>query len=549
MPTPTGEFTEEEKQLLSTFVSSTDDGVFVIYPGAMPGMIGAAYARYSRAKGGFRQTLLKEFIEEGKIDARHADELIQRILIQYGDDSVQELESAWLSLEGVSNIASKVIEDRRLGAYIEQSSRYVFYDEKDSQGRYRYVREPAIMRSRHAADYEATMDFVFDTYCRLIAPMQEYFERRKPLKAAEYQIREGRGAMRYADCTDDKERKDFTRTWKFDIRAKTCDTLRILLPMATMTNVGMHANGRTFEHMLRHLYTSNLAELQQLAEKSHAALSCVIRRYVQRAQRSDYLVHTHAAMQALAGKLLKGVPVSGHERVDVFTEGYTEDGQLAAMLYPYAQHPFRQLREFVAKLSPERRQEIFHTYIGSRRTRRDRPGRALEFGYPWLVELVMDIGIFRDLHRHRMMTQLRQPYTVELGFTDVPEEIAEAGFTEDILECANRVTALYHAIREELGPEVAQYVVLFGFNIRCLFGFNDRQAQHLLELRTQPQGHRSYRRIGQEIYRKMHAAAPARVERMIEFVDHNDYDWPRADSEAKQRMKEAKLGRKNTASA
>lgn len=538
-------FSAEERKLLAQFVSDPQASVFAVFPSALPGMIGSAYARYSRAKGGFLKTLLKEFIEEGKVDAKHADELIQRILIQYGDDSVQELESAWLSLENVSNIATKVIEDRRLGAYIEQSSRYVFYNEKNAAGEYRYLREPTIMQSQHAQAFQETMDFVFATYCRLIEPMQEYFRSRKPLETAEYQIRDDRGKMQYADCSNDKERKDFERTWKFDLRAKTCDTLRILLPVATQTNVGMHANGRTFEHMLRHLYSSDLPELQQLAVQAHEALNTVIRRYVQRAQRSDYLVTTRLAMEKLTRELLRSVPALESPRVDVMTEGFTDDGQLAAMLYPFARHPYRQLREFVGRLSLDKRRLIRSTYIGERKTRRDRPGRALEFGYPWLVDLTIDLGIYRDLHRHRMMTQQRQDFTVDIGFAGVPDEIQEAGYATNVQSCVDKVTELYHAIKNDLGSAIAQYVVLFGFNTRCMFGFNDREAQHLLELRTSPQGHRSYRLVCQNIARKMEAAAPERVNALLRFIDHGDYDWPRADSEAKQRMKEAKLDGKN----
>ncbi len=538
-------FTDEEVRLLREFVSDPLGNVFAVFPRKMSGMIGAVFARYSRARGGFRETLLREFIKEGVLDPKRADALIQRIIIQFGDDSVQEEESAWLSCEGVSNIATKAIEDRRLGAYIEQSSRYVFYDERDGEGKFRYLREPTIMASSYAARYEAVMDAVFGTYCRLIEPMQAYFQGRKPLEAAEYEIRAGRGKMRYADCCDDRERKDFQLTWRFDIRSKACDTIRILLPASTLTNVGVHANGRTFEHMLRHLYSSDLPEMQQLAAQAHAALNTVIPRYVERARRSEYLVETSHAMQALADEFLDRATPEPAAAVTV-TEGlYEWTRQLAAMLYPYSDHSFEQLTQFIRReLSPEQQWRIYDTYIGKRRTRRDRPGRALEFGYPWLVEMVLDFGIYRDLHRHRMLTQQRQRITTRLGFCEIPEEIVEAGFRSDVEACAEQSAELYEAVCADLGPEVAQYCALFGHNIRCYFAFNDREAQHLLELRTQPQGHRSYRRVCQEIYRQMRVVdpvGPRRIERMLQFVDPNDYDWPRADSEARQRAKEAKL--------
>src|SRR3989344_4090966 len=145
-------FSEEEKKLLDSYVTSTDANVFAVR--GMQGMVGAAYARYSRAQGGFREILLKEFIKEGNIDPKHADQLIERILIAYGDDSVGELEGSHVSFEEISMLASKEIEDRRIGGSpIEQSTRYVFYDQQDEQGRWLYYRSPRIMESKVATEY------------------------------------------------------------------------------------------------------------------------------------------------------------------------------------------------------------------------------------------------------------------------------------------------------------------------------------------------------------------------------------------------------------
>ncbi len=535
-------FTDEQRTILIDFVSSLDDDVYVINPKAMPGMIGAVLARYSRAKGAFREILLKEFIEDGQLDPIHADKLITRILIAFGDDSVQELESAWASMENVSNVATKLIEDRRLGGFIEQSSRYVFYDQRDSQNRFRYYREPTIMASAHAARYEETLDFVFQTYVDLIEPMQEYFRQRKPLETAEYAIRPDRPKIRLTDCADDGERKDFERTYKMDIRTKACDTLRILLPAATQTNVGMHANGRTFEHLLRHLYSSDLPEMKALAPKLHGALNTVIPRYVQRAARSEYLVATRQAMVSLANELLAGIkPEPSAPGVILLNVPDHATGQLAAMLFPFTTMSMTQLIGIVAGFDDATKTRLRRTYIGERATRRDRAGRALEFGYPWEIELVIDLGIYRDLHRHRMMTQERQFYTTDLGFTTMLDDLREAGFLDKVHACVERVEALYTDLKGALGAEVAQYVVMLGHNIRCRFGFNDRESQHLIELRTGPQGHRSYRLIGQAMYRQMVARDGDRIKDMLGFVDLGDYDWPRADSEAKQRSKESSL--------
>src|SRR3989344_6849483 len=131
------EFTPEELQILSGFVSNPNGEVFVVYDEKLSGLTGAIYARYSRASGGFSRTLLKEFVDEaGQPKASKADDLIRRVLVAFGDDSVGELEGAHLSLENISNLATKEIEDRRIGlSPIEQSSRYVTYDQKDIHGR------------------------------------------------------------------------------------------------------------------------------------------------------------------------------------------------------------------------------------------------------------------------------------------------------------------------------------------------------------------------------------------------------------------------------
>jgi thymidylate synthase ThyX len=534
--------TPEERDFLGRFVSDPDGGVFAVKPGAMPGMVGAVFARYSRTRGGFRDVLLREFIREGNLDAAHADELIERILIAFGDDSVQELESAWLAFEGVSNLATKVVEDRRLGAFIEQSSRYVFYDERDVGGRYRYLREPTIMASPLADRFVAVMDFLFETYCRLIPLMQTYYERRKRLEEAEYEIRRGQGKIRFADCTSEEERRDFRLTYKMDIRTKTCDTLRILLPACTLTNVGVHANGRTFEHLLRHLFSHELPELQGLGVEAKAALDTVIPRYVQRAGPSDWIISARRRMRLMAeGLLNRGHAPDVLRGARLLEGGYSASGEAAAMLFTEAEHSYTQILAALQS-QPHLVGLVRQSYLAERKNRREHSGRSLEFGHRWLVEFVIDFGIFRDLHRHRMLMQMRQALTTRLGYCTIPEEIVEAGYADDVRGCFERADELYEAVRAELGRFVAQYVVPFGFNIRALFGLSNREAQHLLELRTIPQGHRSYRLVCQDLYRQMCAVDPS-VALLCPFVDLNDYDWPRGDSEARQRAREAEAGR------
>jgi thymidylate synthase ThyX len=560
-------FTPDEIALLAKYVTDPEADVFAVTN--LQGLVGAIYARYSRAPGGFRETLLKEFVREGVIDAARAGDLIERVLIAYGDDSVGELEGAHVSFENVSILATKEIEDRRIGGSpIEQSTRYVFYDQKDAEGNYRYHRDAAVMASPHAAEYVATMDFIFATYCELVEPMKAYYSALKPMEEAEYAIRAGAtDKVRYADCKDEKEQKAFRMTYNADIRTKACDALRALLPIATKTNVGIFGNGRFFQNVLSHCYTSEIPEAREIAAKAQAALDKVIPRYVKRAKRNEYVAAGNARMTALAAKLFADVaPVEEHDGVTLVDDDaeaiakalnawqggvptYAEAVRavlakekdlltVASMLYPHLRHPLRQIVAELRKRPQSVMDEVIAAYLGERATRRDRPGRALEAGYPYTFDLVTDFGTYKDLERHRMCTQLRQKFSPLLGF-EVPNDLVAAGFTDKVNACVQRAAALYKRLLPDF-PEQASYATLHGSQVRWCLGINDRALMHLIELRTQPAGHPSYRKVCQRMHKAVSARSAWRG-KAIAFADHGDYFWTRADQEARQRVKEAAL--------
>lgn len=538
------ELTPEELRILSRFVSNPEGEVFVVNDKELPGLVGAIYARYSRAAGGFKRTLLKEFVDEqGEPKTNKADELIRRVLIAFGDDSVGELEGAHLSIENMSNLATKEIEDRRIGlSPIEQSSRYITYDQQDLQGRWRYLRDPDILNSSVGSLYTSTMDEVFATYTDLAAKLEIYFQSRYPINEVEYQIRSDRPKQRLNDLADEAEIKDFKRTYKTDIHTRACDTVRILLPAATLTNVGFFGNGRSFQNMLNSLYSHPLPEMRRIAEEAHQELNHVIPRYVERAAPSAYVTEIRSNMQVLAGQLCAANrwPITSGHQVELLPETDLTTSTLAQMLFPYTELSVTQLRALVGSLTPDRRQQLIATYHGNRESRRHRPGRALEDGYPLKFEIQADFGIYRDLHRHRMLTQERQLLSTRLGFVTIPEAFTEIGETAAVERCIQLSRDLYEAIRSVLGADYAQYAVLFGFNLRWTMGMNLREAMHLLELRTIPQGHPSYRKVAQEMHRLVSARYPELATEM-KFVDYNDYTSARGDAEARQRQKEAKL--------
>ena len=559
--------TDEEKKILEQYVTSTDDTIFAIKN--LSGIVGAVYARYSRAKGGFREVLLKEFIEEGKIDPKHADELIARVLVAYGDDSVGELEGSHVSFEQISMLATKELEDHRIGGSpIEQSTRYVLYDQKNEQGWLYYKGKELTEHPVFGKNYIETMDFMFETYASLIEPLKTYFVNLKKIEDAEYDINGDGIKEKLADLTDEKEQKAFTQTYNFDLRAKACDTLRALLPLSTLTNVGIFGNGRFFQTVISHLYSQDLEEFKTIGVKTYNALSQVIPQYVRRAKRNEYDVQTRSSMKKFVDtefnakttiarfnepqyelqdlgeehilEQLKKTELTTETLRAAFQDSY-DILELSTMVYPYATASWKELQIMIQNLPLEKRKEIYQTYIGNRETRRDRPGRALETGYSYNFDLVTNWGVYKDLMRHRINSQQRQLFTPMLGF-QMPEELVIAGFKDKVTECLHRIEQLYDQMLP-IDPVMAQYAVLHGHYVRWSMSFNDREAIHMLELRSSPQGHPNYRIAAQEMHKQITARSAWRGD-MMKFVDHNDYYWSRADSEAKQRAKEAELDKK-----
>jgi len=534
------EFTPEEIAILSRYVTNPTGNTFCVN---IPGLAGPIYARYSRAVTGFRRTLLKEFLKDGELNVSRTQELIERILNEYGDDSVGELEGAHLALEQVSNVATKIVEDCRIGGSpIEQSTRYVFYYQKDPEGRYRYYRGKEILDSRVGDQYVRILDFIFDTYASCVDPLTEHFRSLKPLEEAEYDIR-GTGPERYSAMDSDVFQKQFRITYNFDLKTKACDVLRCLLPAATLTNVGLFGNGRFYQGLLTKLYGSGLPECNRRGAEAHDELNKIIPKFVKRAKLDEYQVERETNMCRLSEDLLHGLlPETADDCVLLpMAKDPPEllERTIADCLYPYAKLPFHQLLTIVRQLSQGKRNQILATYVGERKNRRNRPGRAFEQGYPLLFDVQADFGAYRDLQRHRMLSQERQLLHPGLSYA-MPEELEAIGMKKKTEECFSRSAELHSAMTRELGEESAQYAVLFGYKIRWMMGMNFREAMHLIELRTTPQGHPSYRKVCQHMMRALQAQHPD-LAVTIRFADFNTYYWSRGESEAKQRRKEREI--------
>ena len=545
-PKRSDELTKQEKENLSPYLSDVDADVFVI-SNLNPEVVGAALARYSRAPTGLKETVVREFLNpDGTPNEVKGTELIDRVVNKYGDESVAELAVAPLCIENVSNLMTKIIEDCRIGGSpIEESTRYVLYDVKRDE-QWRYVRPESIMKSGLAEAYVQTMDFLFETYAGLVEPMQNFFRKKLPASTFKIEVeRDGRVAMAGSnDLENDKEKRAHRLAYGFTIRSAACDVIRCILPVSTKANMGLVGNGRFYSGLITKLLSQELDEGWLLAENIRKALDTQIPTFIRRASKNNYLAENQSRIREFSIALFKDIPIQTVPEV-VLIEDRVEDytiNLLANIIFPYVQHSTMQIRNIVRSLSEEKRNEILSTVIGKRRTKRDQPPRAFEYGYPINFDVVTGFAEYRDLQRHRMLTQQRQDMDVSLGYS-VPEEIEEMGQGEVAQECFERAESLHSDLIKAGLVREAQYAPLFNHFIRWNMGMNLRELGHLTELRSQKAGHPKYRRTVQ-VMARLYMDRHPEMEPILRFVDYNDYDQgiTRAEQEARTARKTLATG-------
>ena len=549
----TAEFTADEEKRLATFFTNLDRSTFGL---KLPQEVaGALFSRYSRSTKSLRRTFLDEFLGDTDLGLKEllgarstasddsaalkkARAFYERVLVGYGDDSVAQLGGAHLACENISNVAAKLIEDARIGiAPLEKSTRYVRFDQKDAAGNYLYYREPKIMASRHRDAYLETMNLLFDTYSRQMEPMLASIAKALPIEQLEVRDPSSGNSLSYAESQkDDRLRRWAETAYRATVRAHACDVLRSYLPAATLTNVGMFGVGQAFEYLISKLYSHELSEAQALAAAMHSELDQLIPSFMKRARRNEFLVGISDAAAALARKAVTTAAASTRESVKLVDyDDRAEEKAVAAILYSHTRHSLTELRQVAAAMSDEQRRKVLEEHFAKRRHRRDKLSRAFENVY-YTFDILGNLGLYRDLHRHRILTQERQDFTTVHGY-DTPPEIQEAGFKNDFDDCMKRAADLYERIHADL-PSEAQYVVPFAYKIRWYMKMNLREALHMVELRTMPQGHPDYRFICQEMWRRIQEVHPTLAE-CGRFVDWKRYRLGRLQSEMRTEYKKS----------
>ena len=523
------DFSKEERLLLNSHFSNTDRRVFAIIT---PRQVdrGALMSRYSRTDKTMRRIFLDEFIK----NPNRGQEFYERVLLEYGDDSVAELGEAQVAIEWISNIAAKNIEDHRVGlSYLEKSSRYVAFDRK-IYGHYKYCREENIMQSPFADQYIQACDYAFDVYSKNIQPMQKFISETEPIDHFLFFDFISKQETAYSNLKNQKDIESAQRVYNSTIKSKTLDALRGLLPASTLTNLGITGNGRAFEYLLSTMFASSLKEMKTLASQLHAELDLVIPAFIRRANDKygqalqAYLTDTRSTVTELAHYHIKNIKVDKNP-YSVKLLNYEDNCEAeikvaSAILYEQADgQSLEKISQYIRSLPAYDRKKIIQTYTKLRANRRQRPGRAFEM-VEYTFEMFTNFGMFRDLHRHRILTMERQLLSTRHGY-DISAEIIKLGVAKDFKDCMYKCNEVYEMISRKY-PTEAQYVVNLAYKYPYFVKLNLREACHMIELRTIPQGHPDYRKVCQKMYKQIKHVHPM-LSKGIKFVDLKKYELER----------------------
>jgi thymidylate synthase ThyX len=542
-------YAPEDKWRLEPFFTNLTDSVYVplIFS---PEVIGALCSRTSRAAQDLRSIFLHEYVtpfldpqvdpkenvDDFRDKQRYGSDLrdfitflhqhsIEEIfsnpkarsfyakwLAQYGDDSIAQMAGMHIVFSSLSQVAIKHLEDQRIGlAPIEKSTRYVDYSTKVN-GQYRYYTDPTLRDMGLETDYRAAMDGLFETYISLLPRLSAFLQQKFP------------------------DEKPGT------VEKKAFDTLRGLLPTSTLSQVAFFGNGQSFEYAVSRSGQHPLGEIRWAGERMYEELYKLAPSFLRRVKDPARQETVQHYQQYLSGKGDRVAPLidAYMPRTNRFDQDRSvtlldhdpqgENKVIAAMLYsaPNNHLAWNDILHTVRTLTDDHKRRIIDAYFAGRTARWQKVGRALEHVYV-RFEIMMNIGGWRDLHRHRMLTQQRQHFSCVHGY-DIPQDIIDAGFEKEYRAAIERVEALYHRIAA-IDVHMAQYAVTMAHRMRFMQWTNLRECFWEIELRTIPEGHPDYRKIEQAKFRLLQRVYPLLTEHM--HANMGDYDFARRGQEEK----------------
>lgn len=555
---PVESFSDKDAKKLSDLVTNVDNNVYAIKIGKKlpPEQAGALQSRYSRTSLTGRLLLLKEFLP----NRNKGKEFFRAWLVEFGDDSIQEMPGGLpLSCEFISDLAAMKIEESRIGAsFIRKSTRYVEFTKKLANGEFMFYKDKKIAESPFADEYYSLMKSLFESYTKHILPMKKYVAEINPLENQTFSV--NGQALNTSDLEGALGEKlglneaDLKKAYDSSVKAYALDLLRDYLPMSTLTHMGISMNARAYDNLISKLNASQLTECRWLGKKISIELEKLApsligksrekyqERQVKFLSKKDAAIRT--SLDGILSKKEAYTNKEGSELVDYTGKGTENPDTFAQIIlatniiHEYSSGlSLARSKEIVMGLTEAKRNEIISSYAGERADRRQKPGRAFEsVGYSF--DLVGRTGILRDYKRHRIGTQIVQPLSTNLGF-EVRKQYDEIGISDDYKDKMSSVAALYNKMHDKL-PHECQYVVTLGFKSTWSYAFNARQAFHLIELRTSPQGHEDYRRLTQDIYRDIENVHPS-IAKYMKYVNLNRFELGRLNSEIRVALKQKQL--------
>jgi thymidylate synthase ThyX len=457
--------------------------IYLLSPRALsPETIAVAFAKTSRSPESFR-AIAAELSDE------KSAQFHEKWVVGYGHASVAEHAVLHIAFENVSRLAIECIEGNRLASYTEKSTRYQKWGPDD------FTIPPELLEAGNPLcnEYVETIRFLFKTYADSLEPVRslilEQFPRRE----------------------NEKE-----EAWDRRIRSKYVDVCRFILPAASLANVGMTANARILENMIRKMLSHELAEVRQIGEKVKEVALGETPTLVKYADAAPYLVETIREISELEAVNQKSV--NGTEWCTLVD--YDKDGEkkvLAASLYRFGEMNYVEALGYITALEEMQRTKLAESLLG-RLGKFDIPLRELEYSI-YTFDLVMDQGAYAEFKRHRMMTQTPQRLTTRRGYA-TPRLITEAGFGSQYEAAVQSAARMYEKLYQ-FNPNIAQYVVPNAFNRRVLAEFNLREAFAFCQLRSAANAHFSIRRIAQRIYEEIARVHPL----LARYMKLHDETW------------------------
>lgn len=478
---------ETDKKILEHFFTNLDKPVFYT-KNLHPEVWALFQARYSRSTEGLREGFIKllreanveysqlrKLFKEGTpgLELKHALEkaikFMDKWVLGYGHSSIAEGAVVGIGIEGVSILSTKFIETARLCSFIEKSTRYVKFD------RGSFYKPKVIKESRFSKDYDYIIDLLFNTYEQLSEPVLEYIK-----------------------SQTEKDREKNEKAWLRACAARRFDAIRYILPAATKTSFGWTVNARELAHTIRKMLSYPLDETKEignlLIEEGEKVLPSLLRH-------TEFNPYLHKSETVLKDEYIHQVTKEKTEHNDVKLMLAPSKEELsihltAAIVYKNSLLSYEEALDMVKKMNDDERINIFRK-VTEGLGPHDMPPREFEnIHFTW--DVLVDYGAFRDIQRHRMMTQSEQMLTTFLGY-EIPDDITGAGCEHDYRKAMEEVDKVFREMFEEY-PYESQYIIPLGYRKRVLITTNLRQLHHLIRLRSKPHGHMSYRNIVQKMY-------------------------------------------------